>query len=210
MTADIICHGTPSPALFQDWLRQLETARGCGVVRYEHRPKSYGWGHFERVTWKNGRSEQRTRWSEGWKRLFYDNRCLRPSCYRCPYTVSCGRPGDFTIADFWGIENTSLASFSDSLGVSLVLINRPQGLAVLSALDVELQQSSLEDCLPRNPMLERPSTYKGKHSTVWEGIYQSGLIAVMQHERFLVSPMRFWGSRAKRAAKRIAKRLLGR
>ena len=81
MTADLICYGIFSPTLFQAWLRQSELICGCKIIRYEHRSKSYGWGHFERVTWGNNRLGQKTRWSEGWKR---DSRCLRPCAIAVP------------------------------------------------------------------------------------------------------------------------------
>ncbi len=204
VTADIICHGVPSPEVFQGWLAELERARGARVARYEHRPKSRGWGHFERVTWEDGCTEQGTRLAEAWKRLFYDNRMLRPSCYRCPYTVTSGRPGDVTIADFWGVEGTPHARGDDAaLGVSLVLANGPAGLRVLRELDADLEPATMEEALPRNPMLERPSTYEGEHDGPWRGLYSDGLLAMARRERYLVSPARSLASNAKRVMKRI-------
>lgn len=204
MTADIICHGVPSPGVFQGWLAELERARDARVISYEHRPKSMGWGHFERVTWGDGRVEQGTRLSETWKRLFYDNRMLRPSCYQCPYTVVVGRPGDLTIADFWGVEMTSHARRGDGiLGVSLVLANGPTGLGILSKLDIDLELAAIAEVLPRNPMLERPSTYEGEHDAPWRKFYDEGLIAMAKSERYLISSVCFLALRVKRTAKRI-------
>lgn len=204
MTADIICHGVPSPGVFQGWLSELERARGARVVRYEHRPKSMGWGHFERVAWEDGRTEQGTRLSETWKRLFYGNRMLRPSCYRCPYTVAEGRPGDLTIADFWGVEATPHAQGNDgALGVSLVLANGPAGLRVLSALDIDCEHATMAEALPRNPMLRRPSTYEGVREPPWRELYEVGLLAMVKRERYLASPIRFLASHAKSVLRRI-------
>ena len=200
--ADIVCHGVPSPALFQEWLRVLENERGRAVALYEHRPKSVGGGHFERLTWADGSSEQRTRWSEAWKAYFYDNRSLRTSCYRCPYTVSEGRSGDVTIADFWGVED-ALCGIKDDLGVSLVLANTPVGLGVLSCLNVDLWEATLADALPRNPMLARPSIYEGERDEVWRGVYTSGLLPTMRHYGFIKSPLRAAASRVKRAVKKM-------
>lgn len=201
--ADIICHGAPSPALFQEWLRVLENERGRAVARYEHRPKSVGWGHFERLTWADGSSEQRTRWSEAWKAYFYDNRSLRPSCYRCPYTVSEGRSGDVTIADFWGIESTPLSGIKDDLGVSLVLVNTSTGLGILPCLNVDVWGSKLADALPRNPMLTGPSMYEGERDEVWRSVYTKGLLPTMRYHGFIKSPWRAAASRVKRAVKRV-------
>lgn len=204
VTSDIVCHGVPSPGVFRGWLAELERARGARVVSYEHRPKSAGWGHFERVAWEDGRTEQRTRYSEAWKRLFYGNRMLRPSCYRCPYTVTEGRPGDLTIADFWGVEGTPHARGDDgALGVSLVLANGAAGLRILSGLDVDCEPATLAEALPRNPMLERPSVCDGDRDASWRELYEGGMLPMVKRERYLASPARFLVSRAKRALKRI-------
>lgn len=198
MTADIICHGVPSPGVFQGWLAELERVRGARVVRYEHRPKSTGWGHFERITWEDGRSEQCTRYSETWKRLFYGNRMLRPSCYRCPYTVTEGRPGDLTIADFWGVESTTHTRGDDAaLGVSLALANSPAGLRVLFELDADLEPATMAEALPKNPMLQRPSTCEGDRDVPWRELYNEGLLIMTKNERYLVSPIRSFASRAR-------------
>ena len=189
----------PSPEIFQGWLAELERVRGMRVVRYEHRPKSTGWGHNERVTWEDGHAEQGTRWSDAWKRLFYDNRLLRPSCYRCPYTVTGGRPGDLTIADFWGVEGTPHARPDDDLGVSLVLANSLEGLQLLRGLDVDAQPASLAEALPRNPMLRRPSTYEGDRDEPWFSLYGDGMLPMAKSQRYLVSTARFLASRVKRA-----------
>lgn len=207
MTADIICHGTPSPEAFQGWLAELELARGKRVVRYEHRPKSPGWGHVERISWDDGSMEQGTRWADAWRRYFYDNRSLRPSCYRCPYTVVADRPGDVTIADFWGIGDTPFARPDDAvLGVSLALVNSPRGLNVLSQADVSLIEVPIEAALPRNPMLLHPSSAKGDRAPVWESLHRDGMLGMMRRDRFLLSPARQLVVRAKALIKRMAGR----
>lgn len=204
VTAEMICHGVPSPGVFQEWLAELERARGTHVASYEHRPKSMGWGHCERISWEGGRTEQGTRLSETWERLFYGNGMLRPSCYFCPYTTTEGRPGDVTIADFWGVEVTPHARGDDSeLGVSFVLANSPTGLRVLSKLDIDLEVAALAEALPRNPMLERPSSCGGDRSIPWRELYAGGMLSMAKGQRYLVSPARFFALRAKRALKRI-------
>lgn len=205
LAVDVICHGVPSPNVFQGWLAEMERARGARVVAYEHRPKTFGWQqHFERVTWEDGRIEQNTRYTETWKRLFFDDKMLRPSCYRCPYTVAYSRPGDLTIADFWGIETTSHVQPNDqALGVSLVLANDEVGLSILSELNIEYEIASLAEALPGNPMLEHPSSYIGDRDEPWNDLYAGGMLSMVKSEHYLVSSIHFTLSRIKRALKYI-------
>lgn len=163
-----------------------------------------GWGHIERISWENGHVEQDTRLSETWKRLFYDNRMLRPSCYCCPYTVAVGRPGDLTIADFWGVERTSHARSDDqTLGVSLVIANCMMGLQLLSEVGVDLEVAELAEALPRNPMLQHPSVCEGDHDTPWHGLYADGMRAMLKRQRYLTPRARHVASHLKRALKRV-------
>lgn len=189
LTADIICHGVPSPGVFSEWLHVAEGIRKKHVVRYEWRPKNRGWRHLERVVWDDGTSEQDTHISDAWRYLFYNNKMLRPSCYRCPYT-STVRSSDLTIADFWGIENSSASGMNDELGVSLVLASTERGLRLFEEASLERYEVTLAEALPGNPMLVRPSTCEGERADVWKELYQNGLEHMMKQERYLVSPVR--------------------
>lgn len=202
LSVDIICHGVPSPEVFQSWLAELEMMRGEQIANYEHRPKSMGWGHFERITWKNGVVEQDTNNTEAWKRIFYGNKMLRPSCYVCPYTVVDNRPSDLTIADFWGVESTQHTRRDDkALGVSLILANSEAGLRILPELDIDYEIASLDEALPKNPLLQRPSTYKGNRDDSWHELYAHGVLGMARSQRYLISPFRYLVSRAKRQLK---------
>lgn len=204
LTVDIVCHGVPSPLLFKTHVRFLESKIGAPVVEYEHRPKNKGWGHHERFRTKGGASFQDTRLSESWKRLFYDNRMLRPSCYACPY-ASEKRISDITIADYWGIEKTELGAFKDGHGVSLVMVNSHQGLELLGEADMELRSSTLQDALPGNPMLTRPSKYVGDRNAVWVYLYENGYQAMLRAFHFYPSALRRFGMRAIRKMRQLLK-----
>ena len=198
--ADIICHGTPSPLMWREHLAFLAAREGSAVARYEHRPKSTGWGHVERVWFADGTSQQGTRLSDSWRRLFYGNRALRPSCRACAFTRT-RRASDLTIADFWGIENTDLADFRDDLGVSLILVNTPAGEALLGELDMEVRESSLADALPRNPMLERPSIYAGSREELWALYREHGYEGMLRRMHYYPSVPRYVAGKVKRKLK---------
>lgn len=204
LSVDLVCHGVPSPVLFSMHLSFLEGRLGLRPVSYDHRPKSKGWGHCEAVTLEDGSCLQGTRISESWKRLFYSNEFLRPSCYECPYAKTARR-SDVTIADFWGIEGTGLSGFADDLGVSLVLANNERGLRVFEGLGIDSVESSLEDALPKNPMLYRPSSCEGSRSAPWELLYDWGYAALLRKRRFVKSAPRWVGSKAKRMLKGVVR-----
>lgn len=153
---DIVCHGTPSPQLFQDYIKFLEKIKGKKVKGYYHRTKKKGWKHTEEIVYANGKTEYKTRLSQTWKRIFYTDLCLRHSCYSCKYT-NIDRPGDITIADFWGIEQYD-KEFADDKGVSLTIVNTNKGKRIWNEINENLlfNKRKIEEAINKNPQLEHP------------------------------------------------------
>ena len=204
-SVDILCHGVLSPEVFQQHLRHAEVQVGSPVARYEHRSKHMGWSHNERIVFENGHVEAGTPLGDSWRTLFYENRMLRPSCDRCPYTRVI-RPSDMTIADFWGIQDTELASFADDLGVSLVLVNNATGADLLQRSGMVTRPAAIEDALPGNPMLQHPAVHWGDRTEPWRNLYDMGYSAMLAKRHY--QPTFAW--RVLRKGKRIVRRLLGR
>ena len=189
VTVDIICHGTPSPGVFEAWLTDLEKMKGKKILRYDHRPKNKGWQHLERITWEDGTIDQDSNLGVAWKYLFYGDRMLRPSCYRCPFTT-IKRPSDITIGDYWKIDQTDAADIAGELGISAVLINSETGKGLFDRADLLSKASSIEDVIPGNPMLTRPTGLPVDREELWVQLYEEGLVSMMRDRRYLVSPLR--------------------
>lgn len=154
---DLICHGTPSPQLFQDYIKFLEKTKKKKIKGYYHRSNKISWQqHTENVVYEGGKEDYTSRLSQTWKRIFYSDLCLRPSCYSCKYT-NTKRPGDITIGDFWGIEQYD-KEFVDKKGVSLVLINTTKGQKLFKEIsnDLLINKRKIEEAIVKNPQLKQP------------------------------------------------------
>ena len=126
---DIVCHGVPSPFIWKSYIKWLEYEYQAKCITENilfRDKKNYGWAsHIETIKMVNDNNKNIEINSGIFKELFYSNLILRPACYQCPYT-SLYRPGDITIADFWGI-NDILPGTNDNKGVSMVFINNIKG-----------------------------------------------------------------------------------
>lgn len=183
LLVDLVCHGAPSPLLFQQHLGNIERTRNKRVVGYKHRPKNKGWGEYlEIVNYSDGSKEQGTRLSGVWKEIFYSDAALRPSCYSCPFSIN-NRPGDITIGDYWGIENI-LPDFRDSKGVSLAIVNTSAGEAAFDRLDIERIQTSVKDAFLGNPNLVRPTKCPARREAVWEAFSKEGFSKGIRLQKF--------------------------
>lgn len=147
LTVDVICHGVASPKFWHDYLEYLERKERKSLVKVNFRDKSiFGWSglHRESFTFANGRTHI-------YPITFYQPFLIRKSCHNCPY-ASIPRPADITIGDFWGWERVDKTINTDDKGVSLAMLNTPNGQKLFSEVLPRLNviPVALKDCMQPN------------------------------------------------------------
>lgn len=133
LTQDIICHGVPSPMVWEQY-KQWQTAKaGAEINSIFFRDKKKGWKRYSMmIKYVNNKEYVMPLNKDPFLQAFIKNLCLRPSCYDCSFKKMY-RLSDFTLADFWGIENV-LPHCMDDGGVSLVLVNSPKAQNIFSQI----------------------------------------------------------------------------
>lgn len=170
---DIVCHGVPSPRIFDDYLKMLNSKSSSKVKGYYWRDKVNGWHtHTEKVVYEDGSEDFKSKITKIYKELFYSHSILRPACHNCKYT-NLNRCSDITIADFWGIEKI-MPEFDDNKGVSLVILNSNKGRDLFDNIKVSLdyKESNIRDCL--QPQLQYPSRESHNRSEFWNDYNKYG------------------------------------
>lgn len=149
ITVDIICHGVPSPAVWEEYIKFR--ADGREIENVSFRDKQDGWSKY-RLTLS---FTDKTQYScpaaqDSFSRAFLLNLCLRPSCYQCKHK-GIHRQSDITLADFWGLQAISPQLY-DEKGVSLVLCHSNKGQALLnqSSADIFIVDTCLESAIQHN------------------------------------------------------------
>ena len=158
LTCDLVCHGVPSPAVFRAYLDGLEAARGSRAESVRFKDKSHGWAHpWFTVQFADGSVYTEDFNRTGYGRGFGMQLFLRPACARCRYT-STSRPADFTLADYWGLDEKLALPVERDKGVSMVLVNSARGQAVFDALSPRFGQVErpLAEAVAGNPRLASP------------------------------------------------------
>lgn len=131
--ADIICHGVPSPRVWQRYKEQLEEIHHAKAERIAFRRKNYGWKLYSvSFSFDNETEYSKPLTEDVFMQGFLKNLYLRPSCYACSFKT-LNRLSDITLADFWGIQNV-LPDLDDDKGTSLVLVHSQKGAAMLADL----------------------------------------------------------------------------
>jgi len=156
---DIVCHGVPSPRVWNDYKAYMQKKYHGKITAVDFRNKrNHGWWeHIESVKIHGLEVD-----SQIYKKLFYEHNILRDCCYECPYK-SLNRVGDITIADAWGIAQAA-PGFDDNHGVSLVLCNTDMGQKwlELAFLDCDYQPCDIKDYMqePLMRSFEKPADYE--------------------------------------------------
>lgn len=157
ISADVICHGAPSPLLWKKWLDFKSSEQSAEFDDVNFRSKTTGWSSYSVLyyvrTEKDDSSVVGGRFGDDWyMRAFLDNASLRSSCFDCPAKRSCG--SDFTLGDFWGFPSIH-PEVDSSMGVSAVLCNTHKGKKWFDRVSSELEigPSSYDEVLGGNPAL---------------------------------------------------------
>ena len=154
-TCDLVCHGVPSPGVWEDMARSIERRKGKSLQAVRFRNKVTGWqdSHFTTV-FDDGTVDSAPLFATEYGRAFGRALFLRPSCYHCAYT-SMTRVGDFTLGDFWGLKPDELPEQQEK-GISLLLVNTPHGSHLFDQLPLRRQAFPAERAIAGNPRLASP------------------------------------------------------
>lgn len=125
---------------------------------------------MERIIYSNGIEET----SENYVKLFYTNLPLRPSCGKCQFAQK-DRISDFTIGDFWGVQN-SFPEFSDDDGVSIVFCNNERAVDVFDKVrgKFEVLETDIEHAM--QPNLKGPSKVPVYRRLFWRDFHNHGVL----------------------------------
>lgn len=125
---------------------------------------------MEKIIYENGKVEFR----DGYTQLFYTNLPLRRSCGACPFST-IKRCGDFTVGDFWGVQDV-LPEFDDNKGVSLLFLNNDRALECFDSFKelLKFQEITVSDAV-KQPNLKGHSVIPKTVDTFWKDFQNKGI-----------------------------------
>ncbi len=184
LTIEVVCHGVPSPMVWNDYLEYRRTrAASCEgvppstlptITDISFRDKSNGWRKFS-VRFGFAATEQTettceiTPFSEDpFMKGFLRNLYLRPSCYHC--AARSGKSGaDLSIADYWGVHKIH-PKFYDDRGIGLILVNTDRGAESFNGISSRLNscKSTLNQALKYNPVIIRSVKEPKQRAEFWQ------------------------------------------
>ena len=167
-TCDNICHGVPSPGVWKDYLKILESRymdTDAQITSINMRSK--------RVSWKKQVMDVSV--SKGnllpvleefsFNKIFLSLFPVRPSCFHCHFT-SYKRPADFTLGDFWNVDSAGI-KFDVTGGVNEVLVNTEKGRKLFAAVRENAVCQPVSKAAGWQPHLEYSTKAPGNQEAFW-------------------------------------------
>lgn len=162
LTVDVICNGVPSPDVLKKYFNSLNGNVTGFDMRYKKKYRGEWLSIYARTDFKEkSKVEIKNQYKEGFLQGIFH----RPCCYECRYT-SPERVSDFTLADFWSVEDVN-PSFPAEKGASLILVNTEKAAKLMNLLNenMYIEKSSVEFAVKRQPRLREPIKYNHKRDS---------------------------------------------
>lgn len=137
ITVDLVCHGTPSPLLFEKYVKYQEDKHKSKIEDIVFRNKTYGYhSGTMRIKFANGDDYFGSARVDYMLKSFFTEIASRPSCYECRFKTK-KRVSDFTIYDAWRADQIVKSIKDDDKGYTNVIVHSQKGLDILETLKDE-------------------------------------------------------------------------
>lgn len=150
-TIDLICHGVPSPLVWQKYLSE----KVSNAKSVEFRNKSSGWKNFSIKIYSDENCITEEVGQNIYMKGFLEHLYLRNSCHNCKFK-GIQRSSDITLGDFWNV-NDFVPEFDDDKGVSLVFIQSQKGSCLFSSIldcyELDYKEVDVAKAGLSNPMM---------------------------------------------------------
>ena len=170
VTQDIICHGVPSPKVWEKYREYRRKKDKKEPQNIFFRNKDNGW-NFYNIKFDYGNTNYRkNQQNDLFMQAFLRNTILRDSCYKCDFKKK-NRVSDITLADFWGI-NRILPDFNDNKGTSLVILNSEKGEKIFKKIENYMiyKEVDLLQAIKYNPAMIESAKMDSKRNEFFENI----------------------------------------
>ena len=168
VTVDVLCHGVPSPGLWEKYVKALEKKHGARMENVRFKDKTASWRHYAFTTSLGSCPYM----DDPYMALFVQDMSLRPSCYKC--AARGGRSGsDLTLSDLWSVQHCA-PEMSDDRGVSGVYVNSEKGRALMGRLNgIESRQVDVELSRMDNGGFHDPVAVPEKREEFFQGMHSA-------------------------------------
>ena len=175
ITADVVCHGVPSPAVWKSYKSECETKQSSKMVELIFRDKSAGWDNNKYcISFSDGTTIREKSIDNPFHRGYLLGLYSRPSCSECQFNL-LPRISDFTFADYWRYDGERFQE-TLKLGISLVAVNTIQAEKIIGQLGniIEFEPTTREKALASCRQMNNAPIVSQHRDKFWEIYLRKG------------------------------------
>lgn len=137
ITLDLICHGVPSPRLWNEYIKYQEKIFNSEIIDINFRNKTYGYhSGTMKISFQNGKEYYGSARVDYLLKPFFKEISSRPSCYKCAFK-KIHHCSDFTIFDSWNASKLNDKIIDDDKGFTNLFINSEKGVNIFNNIKAE-------------------------------------------------------------------------
>ena len=170
-TIDFVCHGVPSPLVWEKYVQYRSDEDNAGVLpeKINLRDKKTGWSRYQYsnvYNYQEGNTYSVLNSDDLFMKLFVGDYINRTSCSDCHFK-GYNRVSDITLGDFWGIWDI-LPDMDDNKGTSLVLVHSESGRQMMNKISdkIKAKEVTLQQASEQNPSLLISSAGKSNRDLI--------------------------------------------
>lgn len=186
-TCDLVCHGVPSPQLFQKYISYLKNKYKQPVLKNFSFRYLEGWCVRTSFEYKN-KIKTLVGIDNFYIKAYLKNYLHRESCYKCRFS-KFPRQGDFTLGDFWGIGRETPFIHDVQKGLSLVIVNTAKGQLIFENIKECLfeEERSLDEAVMGNKNLVESSQRPVERDFIYQDLRELSITQVAKKYNLLDS-----------------------
>lgn len=153
IAVDLVCHGVPSPLVFERYLKEIEIENKTNINKIEFRDKSTGWRSYSfKMSNKKEDLVNDIHDNNVFFKGFLNNLYLNSICTNCSF-AKFPRYSDITLGDYWGIWDYK-KELDDDKGTSLIVVNNNKGNLIFN----QIRDKLFFEEIPKDVAIEKLKT----------------------------------------------------
>lgn len=175
---DLICHGVPSPQVWQDYLNEISEGKNLTGVSFRNKENGISSPTMSFV-FDDGTAIKTNVADNPYYKGFINNCFLRPSCFECKFK-GLKRCSDITIGDFWAVKEY-YPEFAGEYGNSAVIIRTEKVQKLFASVQNSLNAISVQEKVLSvwNECLLKPTKRNEKREMFYERKKEYSLIPLL-------------------------------
>ena len=178
ITMDLICHGVPSPKLWDLYVKYQQNKYKSKIKEIHFRNKTYGYhSGTMKLVFNNNKKYYGSARVDYMLKSFFTEISSRPSCYQCAFKNK-RHVCDFTVFDCWHISDLVQGMKDDDKGYTNVFVNTEKGKDILEKIEknIDTYEIDINKAISLDgPMVEKSAVPNQNRKMFYQTLNKEGI-----------------------------------